>query len=170
VRFAAMDIECTSLDASYGRLICVCFKFFDEDEVRSRSIRWVRQEPALLDWVVQQYSQVGVLVTHNGRAFDFAYINARLMQHGMPPLEPIKHVDLLYQAKKLRTRGSSLDATAKDLKFKYQKYEVPAWRWVLAAEGDKESIAEIVKHCEQDVRMTQEEFERLEPLIVRITR
>ena len=35
MRFAAMDIETTGLEASYGRLLCCCFKFTDEDKVRT---------------------------------------------------------------------------------------------------------------------------------------
>lgn len=170
MRFASFDIECTSLDSSFGRLVCICVKFFDEDEVRTYSIKSVKQEKKLLEWFEKQYNEASVVVSWNGKLFDFPYINGRRMHHGMVALEPKKHVDLLYQARKLRGRGAALDRVAKDLRFENQKYEVPAWRWVLAAEGDKESIDEIVTHCEQDVVMTQEAFDLFEPMIVRVTK
>lgn len=170
IRAAAFDIECTGLEASYGRLICACFQFLDEDEPRTKAIKSIKQEKVLLHWIKEQFKEIDVLLTWNGKLFDVPFVNARRMQHGLVALEPMKHVDLMYQARKLRTRGSRLDGVAKDLRFTHQKIDVPAWRWVHAAEGDQKAIDLIVKHCEQDVRMTAEAWGKFRPMVVRITR
>lgn len=170
IRVASFDIECTSLDASYGRLVCACIKYHDEDEVRTKSIRSVKQEPALLRWIEKNTADVDVYATWNGKLFDMFYVDGRRMHHGMERVPLKKHVDLLYQARRLRLRGSRLDGVAKDLGFEHQKIDVPAWRWVLAAEGCKESIGLIVEHCEQDVLMTEEAFGRFKHSLQRFTK
>lgn len=169
-RFAAVDIETTALDASYGRLICICIKHETEDKVRTKYIRWSKDELSLLKWMQKQYEDIDVLITWNGKRFDIPFINARLMRHGLSPLEPKKHMDLMYQAMKLRTRGARLDGFAKDMGLEYQKIDVPASDWVLAAEGNANAVKRIVEHCERDVHMTQEAAVKCRPMIVRITR
>lgn len=171
MRFATFDIECTQLEATFGRLVCACFKFDDEAKPRSLRCPRVRNEPAMLKKLCALYDKADVIITQNGKMFDLPFVNARLMHHYMDILDPKKmHIDIRWQSAKLRFRGASLDGMAKDLRCKHQKYEVPGWRWVHAAEGDKEAIDEIVKHCEQDVLITEEVFIRLKPLLVRITR
>jgi uncharacterized protein YprB with RNaseH-like and TPR domain len=171
LRFAALDIETTSLEASYGRLICACYKFTDEDSVRTITVPRYRNEAKALERISRLYDKLDVVLTWNGKLFDIPFLNARLMHHKLPPLDARKmHLDIMYQARKLRLRGSRMDGVSKDLRTKVAKYDVPAWRWVLAAEGNREAIGEIVRHCELDVILTEELFDRLKPLIVRITR
>lgn len=169
-QFAAMDIEATGLDASYGRLVCVCFKFEGEKKVRTMSIKSVHEEKELLEWVQEQYDQVDVLVTWNGKRYDVPFLNARMFIHGMKPLVPKKHLDLMYKAKAIRTRGARLDGFAKDMGLAHQKFDVPASAWILAAEGDEKAIKDIVKHCELDVKITEDAARKVRPMIVRITR
>jgi uncharacterized protein YprB with RNaseH-like and TPR domain len=152
-------------------MVCASIKFHDEDKVRTVYCRWYRQEKKMLEKIQKWWDKLDVVVTVNGKMFDLPFVNARMMHHGLLPLHPEKmHVDLRWQGKKLRFRGASLDGMAKDLRLINQKYDLPAWRWVLAAEGDMDSIKEIIKHCERDVRMTEELFNRLKPVLVRITK
>lgn len=170
LRFAAFDIECTQLEASFGRLVCMCAKFLDEKKIRTVYTRWYRNEKRMLEEMAKWWEEMDVVITVNGKLFDMPFVNARRMHHGMLPLVPKMHVDLRWVATKLRFRGASLDGMAKDLRLKNQKHECAAWQWVLAAEGDMPCIKDIIKHCEQDVRMTEELFNRLRPLIIRITK
>ena len=171
MRFAALDIETTGLEASYGRLLCACFKFTDEEKVHTIVARRYRNEAAALRKIAALYDKLDVVLTWNGKLFDVPYLNARLMHHGMLPLPANKmHKDVMYEARKLRLRGSRLENVSKDFRTKTHKYDVPAWRWVLAAEGDASAHHEIATHCANDVLLTEEMFNRLKPLIVRITR
>lgn len=171
LRFAAFDIETTALEGSFGRLVCACFKFNDEDKPRTVSVRKYRNEPNALTLIKSWYNEADVIYGWNSKLFDVPFVNARLMHHGHMPLTPSKmHKDLMYEAKKMRLRGARLENVSKDLRTEVHKYDVPAWRWTLAAEGDVASIAEIVKHCEMDVLLTEEMFSRLRPLIINLTR
>ena len=176
-RFAAFDIETTSLDATYGRVLCACFKFSDEDKVHTFRANRYQDEPRLLEQIHKMYESVDVVTTWNGKRFDIPFVNARLMirrdEHKIAPaiLKPgIKHLDLMYQCAKLRTRGNRMDGAAKDLKLIAQKHDVAGEFWVRAAGGDKAALDEIVKHCEIDVRITEELMGEYRPYIINITR
>jgi len=170
MKFLVFDIECTQLEASFGRLVCISAKMLDENKVRTIYTRWYRNEKKMLQEFEEWWEEADVVIGVNSKLFDLPFVNARRLHHGLLPLVPKMHVDLRWIAKKLRFRGASLDGMAKDLRLKNQKYECAAWQWVLAAEGDMPCIKDIIKHCEQDVRMTEELFKRLEPLIIRITK
>lgn len=175
MRYAMFDIETTGLEASYGRLLCASFKFNDKKRpVTYRAPRY-EDEPLALAQIAQAFDTLDFVVTWNGKLFDIPFVNARLMirkPHGARPiLNPtIKHVDLRWTAVKLRTRGHRLEGMSVDLGTRMRKYDVPAESWVKAAGGDARSLASIVKHCECDVEITEEMFEKLQPYIVRITR
>lgn len=177
-RFATFDIETTQLEASYGRLLCACFKFFDEDKVRTIRAPRYKDEPKALAAVATLWNEADVIIHWNGKLFDVPFINARLMirrkelPKGVDPiLDPTKKViDGRWISSKLRTRGNSLDGMAKDMQATHQKYDVAAENWIRAADGDKESFERIVKHCEEDVKITQEVITILKPYIVRIQR
>ncbi len=170
MKFMVFDIECTQLEASFGRLVCICSKFIGEKDIHTLYTRWYRNEKKMLEDFGKRWDEADVVIGVNSKLFDQPFLNARRMHHGMLPLVPKMHVDLRWTATKLRFRGASLDGMAKDLRLKNQKHECAAWQWVLAAEGDMACIKDIVKHCEQDIRMTEELFKRLEPLIIRITK
>jgi uncharacterized protein YprB with RNaseH-like and TPR domain len=170
MRFATFDIESTALEASFGRLLCACFKFLDEDKPRCVQAHRYRNEKAALEKLVTYYDAADVVITWYGSGFDIPFINARLMHHGLLPLRPKMHKDIMYEARKLRLRGSRLENVSKDFKTKTKKYDVPAWQWTLAAEGDRKAHDEILKHCIEDVLLTEEMFHRLKPLIIKITK
>ena len=176
LRFATFDIETTGLDASYGRILCACFKFTDEEDVRTVVSRRYKDEPRALRQIHALYKKADVIVTWNGKLFDLPFVNARTMirrkeaqcPHILDPSK--KHIDLMYMSKKLRTRGNRMDGAAKDLAGKNQKYDVEAEEWVRAVDGDRRAFDRIVRHCEVDVVMTEELLEILKPYVVRITR
>jgi uncharacterized protein YprB with RNaseH-like and TPR domain len=171
LRCAAFDIETTSLNGTYGRLLCACFKFSDDDEVITVRSRWMQDEPEALRKTKTLWDCADIVATWNGKRFDVPFINARLMHYGMEPLTHQKmHMDLMYQQRKLRFCGARLDNASKDLQANYAKYQVPGFRWPWAAQGDEEALNEIVHHCELDVLLTEEMFTKLRPLILRITK
>ncbi len=171
LRVAAFDIECTNLEASYGRTLCVCFKFSDEAKPRTVTARWLRDEPKLLETVGQWWDEADIVAGWNSKLFDQRFLNARRMFYGMLPLDPTKmHKDLMFEFRKLRFRGSRLEGASKDLRTKAAKFDVPAYRWLEAAEGQQEALNLIVKHCQLDVLLTEEMFTRLKPLITNFTR
>lgn len=174
IRFASLDIETTSLDASYGRILCVCVKFSDEKEVVTLRADRLADEKHLLKQLRKLWDEVNVVVTWNGKMFDIPYINARLLKYSLRPLEPRMHLDLRWQSAKLRTRGNSLAAASKDANIRTSKHEVTAEGWLKASQGTdserKKFCDKIAKHCAHDVQMTEEMLFHYRHLICQITR
>lgn len=171
IRFAAFDIESTGLDASYGRMLCACAKFCDEKHVRTVRAPRLRHEKAALEEIQQWFNQLDVVVTWYGKMFDIKFVNSRLLHHGMHPLPKVIHKDLCFESKsKLKFRGNRLDGVSKDLRSRVSKFDVPAFRWVEAADGNAAALDDIVKHCQLDVLLTEEMLEKMKPLILNFTR
>lgn len=171
MRFAAFDIETTSLEGSYGRLLCACFKFFDEDEVRTIVAPKLKDEAKALREIAKTVEEAHVLVGWNSKHFDWRFLEQRAIVLGTPSLPAKLHLDLIHHHRHyFRSRGHSLDGVAKDLKLSAQKYDVPASAWLAAADGDRNALDEIVKHCEQDVIITEEAHWKLAPYIRNISR
>lgn len=178
-KIAMLDIETTSLDATYGRFLVGCMKFLDEKKVRTVTAPTYADEPKALATMMDWVDEADVICTWNGKMFDIPFLNARVMirrrdkylARRKPILNPmVKHKDLMYECKKLRTRGSRLDGAAKDLGFDRQKFDVNGEHWIKAADGQKASLNLIKKHCELDVLITEDAFDTFRPYILNITR
>lgn len=168
----AWDIEATGLEASYGRLLCVSFKFSNEDFVRTVSCRSIRDEVKALKKVHEYLSEPDIWLTWNGKMYDVRFLNARLIQHNLMPLPDKWHIDLLWQHKKLRTRSHRLEHAGVHLGLETGKFDATPQEWIEAAQepgkAGKEAFDKIVRHCEHDVVMTEQAFMRLKPLVARI--
>lgn len=180
-RIACFDIETTSLDATYGRVLCGCFKFSDEKEVRTVKAPRYKDEPKALEKIAEWWEEADIVAHWNGKLFDVAFINARLLirrkdltdkqMRKRAILEPgKKQIDGRWINSKLRSRGNRLDGAAKDFQSRYQKFDVRGEEWIRAADGRKDALDKIVRHCQQDVRITEEVMKILKPHIVTVSR
>lgn len=50
--------------------------------------------------VIEAINQADVVVTFNGKKFDIKLLNTRAIFWGLPPIKPVKHIDLFEQAKR----------------------------------------------------------------------
>lgn len=171
IAITTFDIEATSLNASYGRVLCACFKFQDEKKIRTvEAFRKADEKAALLE-IRDHLEDAQIIVTWYGKMYDIPMITARMMRHGIKPPALKMHIDLKFiHAHRCATQGHRLENVAKDLALKFQKYEVEAEAWQAATDGDRPSFNRIVKHCQQDVLITEEVLDRMKHLLVHVTR
>lgn len=174
IRFAAFDIECTGLNATYGRLLCACFKFGDEARVQTVESRKLKEERAALRDIQKIWKEVDVVVTWNGLRFDIPFLNSRLLHYNMDPMPRRMHLDLMWIRRgKFRGVRATLDAASKDAHLPVSKYNVPAESWIQASQGEDEpsvkAFKEIVKHCKEDVKVTEGMLRAYRKHIVNIT-
>jgi uncharacterized protein YprB with RNaseH-like and TPR domain len=59
------------------------------------------EEQAILEACVPLLTEAGLLLTYNGRAFDWPYLADRRRVHLLPPLTQPAHLDLLHTARRL---------------------------------------------------------------------
>lgn len=51
--------------------------------------------------IVQAINEADLIVTFNGKKFDVKLLNTRALFWGLPPIKPVKHIDLMEQSKRL---------------------------------------------------------------------
>jgi len=173
-RMGFYDIETTALSALMGRVlvVSVCDNW---NNVTTRTITDFPQKSAIDDsglvaWAKDEIERYDILVSWNGIQFDRSLLNARLLYWGKQPIrQDIMEVDMMYRARSgkggSRIGSSKLDNVAKFFSTSEQKTPLDWGIWQLAAAGDEKALAQIVDHCEADVKTTRQVFGRLKPLV-----
>lgn len=162
------DLECSSLNADFGILLCAVVKpadgepmIFRADDHRS----WRRGrscDKALVRAVVDCLESFDVWIAHNGQRFDVPWLRTRLLKWNLPPLANRKLIDpVLLARNKLKMSFNSLGQLASLLGCN-SKTDVEPDIWLKASlEGCKTSLDYIVEHCVQDVLVLEEVVTRL---------
>lgn len=106
------------------------------------------------------------IVTHNGKRFDWKFLQTRLLFHGLDPLPEILHIDTCSVAKSnLMSFNNRLNTLAK-LLTKMQKQEHEGWGlWVKVMQKNSKAMKEMTVYCKQDVTVLEGIFKKLKPLI-----
>lgn len=171
------DIESTDLQADFGNMLACGFKYLGQPaEVISlldvnkhcKSCRRVDavDDKRLLKQVWERLAAADVWVTWFGKGFDIKFVNTRLVDGGMPALPPIPHIDLYFTAKHHLKLSSNRLASVQDfLQLPTAKTPLTKRCWRRAQAGDVPSIRYIIDHCEKDVMVLEEAYERLKPYV-----
>lgn len=171
MRVCIYDIEATSLNGSFGRLLCVGTKFIDEPDVKIIESPRLKDEKKALIALENTFNNANIIAGWNSKDYDFRFIQQRRAVLGLPPARRPMHIDLMWIHKyHLRSAGHSLKRAGEDLGCKVSKYDVPVQRWTEAAEGEAKAFNEIVKHCKEDVKLTEEVYWKLLPFIQSVSR
>lgn len=170
-RVMFLDIEATNLKADFGYVLCVAWKWAGEDEVHHVSITEAptfAKDPTNDRWVIQQISKVceeaDIIVFHYGSIFDYPYLQARALYHGLPLLPQTKWVDTWRIARKQLAISSNRLASIANLVNVEEKTKLSGRIWVKAMAGHKPSIKYVVEHCRQDVVVLEQVYDRIKGL------
>lgn len=173
------DIEATNLGAAWGHTLCCSFADelgnvdtyrIDDPKFAGRNII---DDGPLVAAIRDRLESVDVVVGHNFRLYDKAFLNARLIRAGERPINPsLKIVDSLYLVggQNMRIGSRRLETVARFLQLPVQKTVMDGEVWQLAGAGDKESLDLVVEHCEHDVLVERLAFSRLKPFVAIIHR
>lgn len=109
-----------------------------------------------------------VIVTQNGKRFDYKFLNTRLLINKLDVMPSgIAHVDTKQIAKRaLFLVGNRLDdlAEATDSPKKHDHGE--GWElWTKVSQRDEKAMKTMATYCKQDVKTTEQVFKRLLPFI-----
>lgn len=162
------DIETSDLDADWGTLLCVGYKWLGDKNPTVISILDYPGEDVLDDSnLVKAFheiiSEADMVITYFGKGFDQPYMTAKYLENRLPWLANTPHVDLFFTAKSnLKVSRKSLDNLVNY--FGLGKKYTPSHRdWRYAKIGDPKAIGEIVKHCYVDVNLTEKLYYLLRP-------
>lgn len=148
-----------------GRVIGVAAKWHGAKSVMWRSEFHHSREQMLAD-AHQWMSDADVIVTFNGINFDIPWLNAEFAREGLLPPAPSKQVDLLRAVKnQFRFPSNKLAYVTKALGLSGKLSHTGHEMWVKCLEGDDKAWALMRRYAMQDVRTTEELFDRVRPWI-----
>jgi uncharacterized protein YprB with RNaseH-like and TPR domain len=167
------DIETSNLDADFGTLLCVGYKWLGEDEVHLISIndyKSFKHDPTndkhLVRDFLKVYNEADLTVAYNGILFDRPWLIAKVMEHGLeiPPNIPMQDPYWCVKSN-LRISRKSLQNVSYFLRLSAEKTPVEGKIWKRAAVGHEPSLEYIKEHCEADVHVLEEAYLYLRPLM-----
>lgn len=173
-RILSLDTECFHMnwDAGVAVLFCMSYKWMDDPKVHTLSV-WdlpgkdQLDDSRLCKEIAKVIEEADMLITYNGIRFDIPFIQTRMLANELPILSPKPHKDLYYTAKfKLKLNRYSLFAVQSFLRLNAAKTPVDLRQWLKALIGDKKAQKEIIVHCENDVKVLEEAYLKLRPLML----
>lgn len=176
-RVLLLDIEASDLNADIGYAMCVGYKWLGEKTVKCPSLMdfplWKTNKAddrQLMEYVYQLCSQADIVVTFFGGpgAYDWRFLQGRMVIKEIGVLPPALHFDLLFNARaKMKFRSNSLFSLERTLNLKNRKTPLDPVVWNEAKTGNVEQFNKVIKHCVNDVKVTEELYHRTRGLSMR---
>lgn len=173
LRSVVFDIETTNFNAESIADILVCASFLplDEDEIKTIAITYkeVHSEDVdkdVLIRVMDYLSQFDIVIGHNIARFDLNWLTTRMMYHGIPFPRSVFYYDTYSASRRIGLRSwKNLGTLGAFFDLDGEKTRIfrPDWMNVLHKSPlkHKNTLANIVYHCEQDVLMNRRLFDIL---------
>lgn len=162
-----------TLKATISTIICAGYKIFGQSKTHCINAwdfkNWnkdINDDYEVVKAISDVLQTADAVVTHNGKRFDWKFLQTRIMHHKLPPLPKIKHMDTKQLAKqhlfafnnRLNTVGELL---AEEKKLSHEGWEL----WVKVCRKDQTAMNKMEKYCKQDVNLLEKVYKRLIPLI-----
>lgn len=149
-----------------GRTLCWAAKWYGEDE---EPISWdweLSGKKSMIKAVHKMMSQADVIVTYNGLKFDIPTLNNEFIKHGLDPIRPNKHIDLLRTARaQFRLASNKLSYLAEYLKLGKKIAHKGFSLWAGCLAGDRNDWDTMVEYNIGDVDLLEKVYTRLRPWV-----
>ena len=165
------DYPGQTLKASINSVICFGYKIGEKGAAKTINAwdfkGWkvnVNDDLDLVKAARAILSTADVVVTHNGKRFDWKFLQTRLMKHGLKPLHKIQHVDTCAVVKQnLYLINNRMNTVAKHLRT-HEKLDNGGWElWERVQKREKKAMRLMSKYCAQDVEVLAQIFKHLRP-------
>jgi DNA polymerase elongation subunit (family B) len=131
-----------------------------------RNKKDMRDDRDIVKAIWKLLDEADIVITQNGKNFDSPRLNARFIEHGLPPPSPYRHLDTYLIAR------NAADFTSKKLEYltaklckKYKKLthsKYPGWSlWVECLKNNLSAWNEMKKYNIHDVLSTEELYLKL---------
>lgn len=167
-KIATWDCETTDLNAIYGYLLCISVKQYkgptktiridDKRNPNKESDKWVVEE------AVKELSKYDMLVGWNIIEFDRPFLNTRAAVNGVRSIGPHYKRDLIYTSRgSFRFPSNKLkNVHFNILKITKKTFTTPKIKFA-AIRGEKWALDFISRHCEIDVKETEDLYNTFKP-------
>ena len=115
--------------------------------------------------MVQAINKADIIVTFNGKRFDSKLLNTRALFWGLPPIKPVKHIDLFEQSKRLFKFPSNSMQNISMYLGENGKLINASDLWERCANHKNydecdNALEEMLTYCNQDIEATRDLFYR----------
>ncbi len=165
------DLETSDLNANWATVLCAGWKY---PGVKPKLISTLdfpkafKENPTNDYYVIKEFAKIladaDMWVTWYGLGFDVKMMNTKLVEHGLPALPPVPHVDGWRIAKYKMKLNSNRLATVSQFLGVEEKTPVKGKIWKRAISGHRPSLKYIEEHCTQDVIVLEEVYNRIKHL------
>lgn len=166
------DYPGKTLRATITTMICAGWKVYGKKEVHCINAwdykEWgkdVNNDYHVAKAIYEVLKDADAVVTHNGKRFDWKFLQTRLAAHGFDLLHNITHIDtketssrhLFSFNNRLGYLGEWLTG---DKKLKHEGWDL----WVKVHGKDPKAMDLMERYCKQDVKLLEKVFKRMVPL------
>jgi uncharacterized protein len=157
-----LDTETTGLGGAGAIAFLLGMAWFDSDRrlnVEQLLLRSPADEPALLDVLTERLAQTELLVSYNGKAFDWPLLKGRYVMNRREIPGDLPHLDLLHIGRRLhrkrlgacRLKTLESEVLGFDRGVDVDGGDVPARYAHFLRTGDEQALREVVEHNAWDV-------------------
>lgn len=163
IRVACADLECSSLNADFGIVLCAVIKPQDGEPVVFRGDKLNKKwkttrsdDSAVVKATIEELAKYDLICMHNGLRFDMPFLRTRAARWRLPPVPRPKLIDpVLIARQHLKMSYNSLERIA-DFLGVNTKTRVDGAVWQAASlDGDTAAMDEVCSHCVEDVKMLE---------------
>lgn len=147
-----------------AKIICISYKWEHADEVYT--LVWEdKDDRKLVQDFVKIMNKADEIIAHNGDRFDIPWLRTRALFHGIQSVPRWRTLDTLKKA-----RGNFKLPTNKlnDIGRYFglgEKTTNPPGLWENICFGDASMMPEMVKYCEQDVRLLERVYHHIQKMV-----
>lgn len=168
-RIGFLDIEATSLNASFGYLLSYCIKPLGAETLKRpiepKDIKRHRYDKALCSQFLSDLENFDRVVTYYGTGYDIPFLRTRCLYWNLdfPPMGSIFHTDLYYAVRnKLKLHRNRLEVACDMFGIESKGHRLTPKVWQDAQTGDAKAIAYVLQHNEEDVISLENLWNRLQ--------
>lgn len=175
-KLLCFDLETAGLEANRAHIICAAAKWVGKKEVFTWRIdetprygstpRSFVDDSEIVRGLIPLVEEADAVLAYYGSGFDLPFLNTRALAGGLSPPVPCTVLDPWKTARgRLKLARNSMDAVASLLKTPHQKQHIPWEQWEVARYGDKKAIDKLLAYNVQDVRVLEDIYFALRPII-----
>lgn len=170
------DFPGRTLKATITSIICAGYKIYGENKTHCINAwdfnSWnkdVNNDKKLCLEIYNILKNADAVVTHNGKRFDWKFLQTRLLKHGLGPLPKIHHIDTKETSSRYLFSFNNRLGYLGDTFVGQRKLEHEGWDlWVKVHRKDKIAMKTMTDYCKQDVDLLEKIFVKLKPFINQI--
>jgi len=155
-------------------VVCVICWSINDGKVQSSTFDLSKYDPTsydddsdkeMISKFVEIANQADLLVAHNGKSFDVAFLRGRILKHKLPDLTPRMIDDTYLQTKAIKTSSHTLDYLLRFLGIGKKVQHRGMDMWMDVGVGDAKALKEMVKYCAGDIVGLRNLYNYVKPYI-----